>query len=202
MTVSWKVISLVTLMTASQLAFSPSPPPRCIESLLAGESGARADMSAPEIAPSRGRVGTAVTIKGGGFPPGAHIVIAAVYAERECSIEGLGDQFLGSTRADGRGTYTLMMAWPATFDPVLGRNQTATKRLPQGRYYLFALPCSERAACSFASGTRPGGPFVLGSSPGAWATPVAGVVSGVFVLSVVVLVAGLVRQRQLKQAPR
>jgi hypothetical protein len=186
MTAPWSVAAILVLTIASLTAASPPSPPPCVQSLIAGESGARAHIPAPAIAPARGRPGTAVTITGSGFPPGSRVIIAGVYAERGCSIEGLGDQFLGSVGVNGRGAYSLTAAWPALFDPVLGRNQSATKPLPDGRYYLFALPCSERATCSFTTGTLPGGPFVLGPSRGARAGPIACVVAGF------VLVLGLV----------
>jgi hypothetical protein len=190
MTTRWKRGLLAALTVALLTAASPASPPPCIESLIAGESGARAHISPPVIAPSRGSVGTSVTIGGSGFPSGARVILAAVYAEHGCSIQGLGDQFLGSARADGRGVYSLTVPWPAMFDPVLGRNETRSTPLPDGRYYLFALACSERAACSFQTGTRPGGPFVLGPTRGARAAPIAG-----FAAAGVVLVAGLVRLR-------
>src|SRR5207245_7714735 len=118
-----------------------------------------------------GATGTLVEVRGVAFEPGAHLTIAAVYGDDDCSIEGLGDQYLGSARADGRGRYSLSIRWPASFDPVLGRNAVGTRALPHGRYYLFALPCAARAACSFTSGTQPGGPFVLGAGRGARASP-------------------------------
>jgi hypothetical protein len=176
----------ITLLTAA----SPASLPPCIEKLVAGESGVRPQISAPLISPNRGPVGTSITIRGSGFPPGARLVLAAVYGEHGCSIQGLGDQFLGSARADGRGVYVLTVPWPATFDPVLGRNEAQPTPLPDGRYYLFALPCTERAACSFQTGTKPGGPFILGATHGARAAPIAGLAA-----AGVVLVAGLVRLR-------
>lgn len=190
MTARWKGGLLAALAVALLTAASPASPPPCIERLVAAESGARPHLSGPMVSPNRGSVGTSVTIRGGGFPPGARVILAAVYAEHGCSIQGLGDQFMGSARADGRGVYALTITWPATFDPVLGRNETPSTPLPNGRYYLFALPCSERAACSFQTGTRPGGPFVLGATHGARAASIAG-----FVAAGVVLVAGLVRLR-------
>jgi hypothetical protein len=182
MTLHWKIAVLVVVMITSLGARSPSNAPQCIQDLIAGESGARAHLPAPRVTPTRGHVGTAVRIKGGGFPPGARVIIAGVYAERGCSILGLGDQFLGAARADGRGMYAVSIRWPDRFDPVLGRNGIKRRTLPEGRYYVFALPCSERAACSFNEGTLPAGPFLLGSNRGARAGPIAGAVAGVVVL--------------------
>ena len=192
MTALGKLAGIVVMTIASLTAASPSSSPPCIRNLIAGESGARAHVLAPAVTPSRGRTGTAVTIKGGGFVPGARVIIAGVYAEHGCSIEGLGDQFLGSVGVDGRGSYSLTVPWPAIFDPVLGRNRTTDTRLPDGRYYLFALPCSQRATCSFTAGTLPGGPFLLGSPRGSPAGPIAGAVAGAFVV-----VLGLVGLRAM-----
>jgi hypothetical protein len=185
MTVHVRLTALLATVVAS-LA-SPATPPRCIGDLIAGESGARARLSAPSVTPLRGRTGTLVEIRGGGFEPGAHLTIAAVYGDDGCAIGGLGDQYLGSARADGRGRYSLLVRWPASFDPVLGRNAVGTRALPHGRYYLFALPCAARAACSFTSGTRPGGPFVLGARRSARASPLPWIGAGVVIVLLGVL---------------
>jgi hypothetical protein len=182
MTTPGNLAGILVLTIASLNGASSSSPPPCIQSLIAGEAGTRAHIPAPTVAPTRGHAGTAVVIKGGGFRAGARVTIAGVYAEHGCSILGLGDQFLGAARADGRGMYSVSVPWPVEFDPVLGRNEIAAKKLPDGRYYVFALPCSERPACSFTQGTLPGGPFVLGSSSGSRAGPIAGFAAAAFVL--------------------
>jgi len=70
---------------------------------------------------------------------------------------------------------------------VLGRNKTGPMVLPRGRYYVFALPCATRAACSFTAGTQPGGPFFLGDARASPAPLIASaaaiaVILGVFVV--------------------
>jgi hypothetical protein len=162
MQAAMKLTSLIMAVTVT--LFAPASPPRCIGDLTTAESGARASFPAPTVHPDHGPTGTSVSIRGGAFPPATRLTVAAVYAENDCAIEGLGDQYLGSTIVDGRGRYAITIPWPATFDPVLGRNKAETKALPRGRYYVFALPCETRAACSFTAGTEPGGPFVLGAA--------------------------------------
>lgn len=166
---------LTTVITAGAITlFASTSPPRCIGDLTSGESGATAHLPAPAVTPDRGAPGTRVTIRGDGFRPGAGVTIAAVFAENDCVIEGLGDEFLSPTVADGRGAYSVTIRWPSLFDPVLGRNKTDARALPRGRYYVFALPCAARASCSFTDGTRPGGPFLLGearASPLGWIAP-------------------------------
>ncbi len=162
-------IQLTSIIVATAVTlFSPASPPRCINDLIRSESGARAQVPAPSVDPSRGDVGSSMRVRGTGFKPGTRLTIAAVFAEKDCVIQGLGDQYLASTVADAGGAYSVSIRWPATFDPVLGRSKTVTTTLPRGRYYVFALPCERRAACSFTAGTQPGGPFVLG---GARASP-------------------------------
>lgn len=159
MTTAMQLSSLI--LTAAVTLFAPASPPRCIDDLIRSESGAHATIAAPFVEPSSGAVGSSMRIRGDGFTPDARLTIAAVFAENGCVIEGLGDQYLASTVADGRGAYSVSIRWPAAFDPVLGRNKTDPRALPHGRYYIFALPCEMRAACSFTAGTQPGGPFVL-----------------------------------------
>ena len=192
MTTAMQLSALVVAATAALL--SPAAPPRCIADLISGESGARPHIRAPVVAPGRGRTGTALTVRGGGFEPGTRLTIAAVYGGNGCVIEGLGDQYLTSARADGRGSYAVSVHWPSTFDPVLGRNEIGTRALPHGAYYVFALPCAARAACSFTSGTQPGGPFVLGQ---ARAAPVVWIVAGLAAAGA--LLGGLIVRRR---APR
>jgi hypothetical protein len=176
------------LMAAAMTLFAPAAPPRCIDDLIRSESGARAHVSAPTVDPARGEVGSSMRIRGAGFTAGARLTIAAVFAERGCVIQGLGDQYLGSTVADGRGAYAVSIRWPATFDPVLGRNKTEKTALPRGRYYVFALPCEARAACSFTAGTQPGGPFVLGDARASPAPVIAGMGAAAVVLILGILV--------------
>src|SRR6266581_2265685 len=124
MTMAMQLSALVVAATAALL--SPAAPPRCIAGLISGESGARPHIRAPVVTPGGGRTGTALTIP-------------AVYGGNGCVIEGLGDQYLTSARADGRGSYAVSIHWPSTFDPVLGRNEIGTRALPRGAYYVFAL---------------------------------------------------------------
>jgi len=180
MTIAMQLCALIVAAAASLL--SPAAVPRCIADLIAGESGARPHIAAPAMTPAHGGPGTRVRIRGGGFEPGTRLTIAAVFGGNGCVIEGLGDQYLASARADGRGAYAVSVRWPTTFDPVLGRNEIATQALPRGGYYVFALPCAVRAACSFTSGTRPGGPFMLGE---ARASPVRWIVAGLAVAFVI-----------------
>ena len=185
MTTAMQLTSIVIAATVT--LFAPASPPRCIDDLIHGESGARAHIIAPLVDPSRGDAGSSVRIRGDGFPPGARLTIAAVFGERGCVIEGLGDEYLGSTVADANGTYSVAIRWPATFDPVLGRNKTDPTALPHGRYYVFALPCMTHAACSFTAGTQPGGPFVLGDARASPAPVIAtgaaiALILGVFVV--------------------
>jgi hypothetical protein len=174
------------ILSAATTLFVRSSPPQCIDRLIAGESGARATVAAPNIAPERGVAGTRVTMRGTGFRPHLSLTIAAVFAENGCVIEGLGDQYLGSTRSDDRGAYSISFRWPARFDPVLGRNKIEPRALPNGRYYLFAMPCTARAACSFTAGTLPGGPFRLGPARASPAPMVAAATAVVLILGVLV----------------
>lgn len=185
MTTAMQLTSI--LVAATVTLFAPASPPRCIEDLIRSESGARAKIPAPSVDPSGGHVGSSVRIRGAGFQPGARLTIAAVFSEKGCVIEGLGDEYLGSTVADAHGAYSVSIRWPSMFDPVLGRNKTDAKALPRGRYYVFALPCAMRAACSFTAGSQPGGPFVLGEARASPARLIAtaaaiALVIGVFVV--------------------
>jgi len=162
MTTAMQLTAVVIAATVT--LFAPASRPPCIGDLITSESGASPHIAAPSVDPSQGVVGSTVRIHGVGFRPGGHLTIAAVYGEKGCVIEGLGDQYLGSTVAGARGAYSVSIQWPARFDPVLGRNKTDPKALPHGRYYVFALPCETRAACSFTAGSQPGGPFVLGAA--------------------------------------
>lgn len=181
------------ILAATVTLFLPASPPRCVGDLINSESGASPRIAAPSVDPARGSVGSTVRIRGAGFQPNARLTIAAVFAERGCVIEGLGDQFLGSTVADGRGAYSVSIRWPAAFHPVLGRNKTDPKALPHGRYYVFALPCEMRAACSFTAGTQPGGPFVLGEARASPGPVIAGVAAIAAVLGLLV-----VRRRRVR----
>lgn len=174
-------------MTATMTVFAPASPPRCVGDLITSESGASPRISAPSVEPRRGNVGSSVRIRGAGFPPGTRLTIAAVFSEKGCVIEGLGDQYLGSVVTDDRGAYAVSFRWPAMFDPVLGRNKTDPKALPHGRYYVFALPCATRAACSFTAGTQPGGPFVLGQPRASPAPAIAGAAVVALILGVLVV---------------
>ena len=174
------VVAMVTL-------FAPASPPRCIGDLITSESGASPHIAAPSVDPSRAAIGSTVRIHGVGFRPGARLTMAAVFAEKGCVIQGLGDQYLGSTVADARGAYSVSIRWPGTFDPVLGRNKTETKALPHGRYYVFALPCVARAACSFTAGTQPGGPFILGAARASPAPVIASAAAVALILGLLVV---------------
>jgi hypothetical protein len=168
---TWKLAGLLAGFVLSGNT-APTVPP-CVGTLTRTESGARAHVAAPHVTPTSGRAGTLIRIRGAGFEPGTRLIVAAVFAENGCSIEGLGDQYLGTARADGRGAYTIRVPWPHRFDPVLGRNGAPGKALPAGRYYVFAMPCSMRTACSFASGSEPGGPFRYRTSADARAPAIA-----------------------------
>src|SRR5579864_1373858 len=185
MTTAMQLMSIV--VAAAVTLFAPASPPRCIDDLIRSESGARAQVMAPSVDPSQGRVGSSIRIRGAGFKPDTRLTIAAVFGEQGCVIEGLGDQYLGSTVADDNGAYALSIRWPATFDPVLGRNRTVTRSLPRGRYYVFALPCEARAACSFTAGTQPGGPFVLGDARASPAPAIAGAAVVALILGALVV---------------
>ena len=185
MQAAMKLTSII--MAATVTLFAPASPPRCIGDLTTSESGARASFAAPTVHPDHGPTGSSVSIRGGGFRPATHLTAAAVYAENGCAIEGLGDQYLGSTIVDGRGRYDITIRWPETFDPVLGRNKAETKTLPRGRYFVFALPCETRAACSFTAGTQPGGPFVLGDARGSPAPLIASAAAIALILGIVVI---------------
>lgn len=181
-------MQLTTVILAATLTlFAPASQPRCVGDLITSESGASPHIAAPSVDPSRGAIGSAVRIHGVGFRPGVRLTIAAVYGEKGCVIEGLGDQYLGSTAADARGAYSVSIPWPARFDPVLGRNKTDPKALPHGRYYMFALPCETRAACSFTSGTQPGGPFVLGAARASPAPMIASAAVVALILGILVV---------------
>jgi len=184
-TTALRLTALVLAATTSM--FVHSSPPRCIDRLISSESGVRATVAAPNLVPARGPAGTRVTIRGDGFRPHSSLTIAAVFAENGCVIEGLGDQYLGSTGTDDRGSYSISFLWPARFDPVLGRNRTEPRALPAGRYYVFAMPCTARAACSFTAGTRPGGPFTLGAARASPAPVIAGAAAVVLILGVLVV---------------
>ncbi|MGZ4129061.1 MAG: hypothetical protein ACXVES_13825 [Actinomycetota bacterium] len=169
MIAGWRITLALAAMTTS---FAPAASiPTCITHLQESESGGRPFVAAPTVTPAGGMSGANVTIAGSGFAPRAHLVVAAVYGERGCSIVGLGDQFLGTVEADARGRYSLSIGWPSVFDPVLGREKIPSTPLPAGRYYLIAMPCSARAACSFADGSRPGGPFLLSGTTGTAPVP-------------------------------
>jgi hypothetical protein len=156
------VARFIALLVAAGAGVSMSAsPPRCVGEATSSESGISPHVASPNVSPGRGRAGTTVSIRGYGFAPGTVLTIVGLYAENRCVIQGLGDQYLGSTRADARGGYALSARWPATFDPVLGRNTIVEQTLPRGRYFVFALPCAQRATCSLTAGTMPGGPFVL-----------------------------------------
>jgi hypothetical protein len=156
-----KAVTSIVLMITTSL--SPSAEiPRCVLDLQHAESGARPVVEAPSITPTFGRTSTTVTISGRGFEPRARLVVAALYGERDCKIEGLGDEFLGTARSGTDGAYSLIIRWPARFVPVLGRDAFPTVPLPRGRYYVVVMPCTAPAACSFSAGSHPGGPFVLG----------------------------------------
>jgi hypothetical protein len=180
------------VLAAALGAFPATAPPRCIADLTAGESGAHPRVAAPAVMPSHGDVGARVGIAGTGFAPGTHLIMAAVYGEDGCRIDGLGDQYLGATLADARGAYSAAVSWPRISDPVLGRERTTPRPLPHGRYYVFALPCDIRPACSFTEGTQPGGPFVFGGARGSPAAVWS------VALAIVVVAAGtiVVRRRR------
>jgi hypothetical protein len=185
MTTAMQITGMV--MAATMALFAPASPPRCIEDLIRSESGARAHIPAPSVEPTRGGVDSSVRIRGAGFEPGARLTIAAVFGEKGCVIEGLGDEYLGSTVADANGAYSVSVRWPAMFDPVLGRNKTDARKLPRGRYYVFALPCQARAACSFTAGTLPGGPFVLRDARASPAPLIASAAALAFILGALVV---------------
>ena len=155
MTTAMQLTSLV--MAAAVTLFVPASPPRCIEDLIRSESGARAEAPAPSVEPTRGHVGTSMRIRGAGAEPGARLTIAAVYAEKGCVIEGLGDQYLVSTVADATGAYSVRVRWPSMFDPVLGRNKSAAIALPRGRYYVFRCRARRARPARSLRGRNPAG---------------------------------------------
>ena len=176
MTTAFTAFVLAAALGAAPVATTP----RCIADLTASESGARPHVAAPEVLPSHGGARARIRIAGRGFAAGTHLIIVAVYAEHGCRIDGLGDQYLGATDADARGAYSVVVRWPQKFDPVLGRERATPRSLPRGRYYVFALPCNIRPACSFTAGMQPGGPFVFGAaraSTALWIAAIAIVVA-------------------------
>jgi hypothetical protein len=174
------IAALVAAMLTALV--SPVPAiPSCVRTVQSSESHSGRTIPAPVVSPKSGRRGTVVSISGAGFGPGARITVAALYGEDGCTLQGLGDQFLGTARADASGGYRLSVRWPSRFVPVLGRERVKPMSLPPGRYFVIAMACAARAACSFPAGSKPGGPFVLSASQGVsrmWAIPAGAIVLG------------------------
>lgn len=160
---------LSTLILAGLLAVvggEASAVPDCVTAALSGEAGRNATTAAPSITPATGGPGTPVRVEGRGLPIGSDVMIAAVYGDRGCTIVGLGDQLLGVTRVDPDGTYRMERPWPATFTPLSGRGSFDPTPLPDGRYYVIALPCSRPTECSLVDASEAGGPFTQGRRTG------------------------------------
>jgi hypothetical protein len=159
------VLLIVTALTSLvRPAPATAEPAACISRLLRDETSTRrASLPAPLIAPTTGEGGTQIEVRGSGVEQGARIEIVAVYGDAQCTIVGLGDQHLGTTKADRAGRYLLRRPWPDTFRPWQGRGGSDPVPLPAGRYFILAIPCAAETRCSFTDGTLPGGPFIQGT---------------------------------------
>lgn len=155
------------IVTALASLLRPTPagaePPSCLTGLLRNETGTHsASLPPPQVTPATGEAGTAILVRGSGVEPGSRVEIVAVYGDSRCRIVGLGDQHLGTTKADGSGRYELRRPWPDTFQPWQGRGSFEPVPLPAGRYYVLAIPCPARSRCSFTDGSLPSEPFIQG----------------------------------------
>jgi hypothetical protein len=141
--------------------------PECVHRLvLEGSEGTPRPtviLPAPSITPDSGTSGTIVTVKGTGFPTNISVVVIALYGDNNCSISGLGDEFLGRTDTTAAGDFKTHLAWPSSFSPYLGRGAGSggPPTLPEGPYYIVALPCDPQCGHLFYEGSAPGGPFTL-----------------------------------------
>jgi len=158
-------VALALLLSLTGGSAGPEPPD-CVTDALTGESDTTPAAAAPRIEPAIGTVDTVVRIEGEGFPVGESVMLIAIYAENGCVIQGLGDQLLGATRVDPDGVYRMERPWPERFTPLLGRGSFPPTSLPDGSYYIAALPCARPDECSLTEASAPGGPFVQSRSAG------------------------------------
>ncbi len=135
--------------------------PSCVTTAQKSEVRRESGVPAPRLAPAEGPAGADVHITTDGFPPESDVILVGIYGEGDCTIVGFGDQFLARTTADVGGRVDVTVEWPAMFDPLFGRQAFEPTPLPLGRYYIIALPCASRGACSLSSGSVPGGPFTM-----------------------------------------